>query len=241
MKAPRLRLWAVMALAVALAGAWVPAGSAQAPAAAPTTLGQVLAALDQAAPGIRSVSAAAQVDDYTALVQDTATSQGKLYFQHDGQGPMYVLDLTTPQAAARKLVYRKQTAYVYTPSAKQVMVYGLAEQQPMVNQFLLLGMGASGAELEKSFQVELQAPATLDGHAAVHLRLTPRDAKLSGKLTHLDLWYDPHTWIAVEQQMWQPGGDYHRLTLTQVKLNARLSGKLFSTDFPGATVIHPGH
>ncbi|HET9784903.1 MAG TPA: hypothetical protein VFP94_08100 [Terriglobales bacterium] len=234
MRKLRMRL-----LGLALACGCALAGRAQAPAV-PTTLPQVLAALDRAAPGIESVAATAQVDDYTALVQDTSTSQGKLYFRHDDHGPMYVLDLTTPQASARKLLYRDKTAYVYTPSAKQVMEYALGKQQPLVNQFLLLGMGATGEELQKSFRIELQPPETVGGVTMVHLRLTPLDAQLAGKLTHLDLWYDPHTWVAMVQQMWQPGGDYHRLTLSSVKLNSKLNDKLFSTDFHGATVVKPG-
>ena len=232
-----MRRWLGLAVVGAL---FALAGFAPAPGGQ-MTLAQLLAALDQAAPGIHSVSAAAQVDDYTALVQDTSSSSGQLDFKHTGGAPMYVLDLTKPKAMARKLVYRDQTAFVYTPSARQVMEYPLGAQQPLVNQFLLLGMGATGQELAKSFRIELVGPETVGGVAAVHLRLTPLDAQLAGKLTHLDLWYDPQTWIAIEQQMWQPGGDYHRLTLSKVKLNPKLSDKLFSTEFPGATVVKPGN
>lgn len=236
----RGRRWARRAgvAAVALTLVLAAAGQ-QAPPA--MTVAQVLAALDQAAPRIRSVSAQAQVDDYTALVADTATSHGQLAFKRgDGQA-MYALDLNQPPATARKLVYRHQTAYVYTPSAHQVMVYPLEQQQAMVNQFLLLGMGATGAELARSYTIALLPDGAVGGTPAVHLRLTPRDPKLAAKLTQLDLWYDPRTWVAVEQQMWQPGGDYHRLTLSAVKVNPKLSDKLFSTSFPGATVVRPGH
>ncbi|MGH9476084.1 MAG: LolA family protein [Terriglobales bacterium] len=203
------------------------------------TLPQVLAALTRAAPAIHSVSAAAAVVDYTALVQEADHSAGQLYFEQGAHGPRYLLDLTTPKATAKKLIYTGQTAYVYTPSAQQVVKYSMSAHPQEIDQYILLGMGATGAQLEKSFLVTLDGPDSVDGRAAVKLTLTPRSPRLQGRLTHLDIWFDPATWLGIQQQMWQPGGDYHLLTLSRVQLNPQLSVKLFSTDFPGATVIVP--
>ncbi|MGH9487273.1 MAG: LolA family protein [Terriglobales bacterium] len=227
------RLARVAAL-MALAGL-----SALAQARKTWTVPEVLAALTRAAPDIRAVSADAAVVDYTALIQQSAHSAGKLYFERSRQGPRYVLDLNQPAATAKKLVYTDHTAWVYTPSAKQVVKYALGADPLALNQYLLLGMGASGAELTQAFLVTLDGATELDGKAAVELTLTPRAAHVKDKFTSIDIWYDPHTWIGVQQKIWQPGGDYHLLMLSQVELNPRLSNKLFSTSFPGATVITP--
>lgn len=210
---------------------------AQTPASAPQNLEQVLHALDVAAPNIRSLTARADVADYTALVNDTSRSSGRFYFKRTASGPMYALDLTQPTDARRQLVYRDETAWVYTPSAHQVLKYPLAKQQSLVDRYLLLGIGGSGTELERNFSVAFDGPATLDGVATVKLTLTPKQE--SGKLTHIDLWYDTSLWVAVQQQIWQPGGDYHLVHYTEVQRNPRLGDAPFSTHFDNATVVVP--
>lgn len=203
------------------------------------TLPNVLDHLTAAAPHIHSVEAAAAVVDYTALVDEADHSAGKLYFERSQHGPRYVLDLTQPQATAKKLLYTDHTAYVYTPSAKQVMKYPLGNDPQAVNQYLLLGMGATGADLTRAFTVTLDGLTQLNGQDTVELTLTPRSNKLKSKLTRLDIWYNPRTWIGVQQKISQPGGDYHLLTLSHLDLNSPLSDALFSPSFPGATVITP--
>ncbi|MGH9468681.1 MAG: LolA family protein [Terriglobales bacterium] len=213
-------------------------GARSAPAAA-WTLPEVLGALTRAAPGIHSVSADATVTDYTALIAQAAKSSGHLYFERERKGPRYVLDLTTPTDSAKKLLYTGHTAYVYTPSAHQVIRYKLGAKPGDVNAYLLLGMGATGADLTHSFEVSLDPATTLDGQAAVELTLRPRSRSLADKLTRLDLWYDPKTWIGMQQKIWQPGGDYHLLRLTHIEVNAKLPSGVFSTSFPGASVVTP--
>src|SRR6185312_10819218 len=119
-------------------------------------------------------------------------STGMLYFDRDGAQPRYALDLTQPAPAAKRLVYRDSTAWVYVPASHQVTKYALGNKQNVVDEFLLLGMGAAGAE-------------PLAGKPTIHLTLVPRDAATRAKVPHLDLWYDATTWVAVQQQIWQPG------------------------------------
>lgn len=208
--------------------------------AAALTLPDVLRALDRVAPSIHTVSAQVEVDDYTALVDDTSRSSGTFAFERTSAGPRYALDLTTPKAAAKRLVYRDHIAWVYTPASRQVLKYSLANKQALVDQFLTLGIGGTGRELAASFHAVLDGPQTLDGVPTVKLTLTPIAPAPGSKITHIDLWYNTSTWVAAQQQIWQLGGDYHRVHYLQVKINPRLSGDPFSTRFPGANVVVPG-
>src|SRR6185312_5334781 len=109
----------------------------------------------------------------------------------------------------------------------------------VVDEFLLLGMGATGGDLQSKFTVTLAGAEPLAGKPTIHLTLVPREAATRAKVPHLDLWYDPTTWVAVQQQIWQPGGDYHLVALSAVQVNSKLPGNTFSTDFHGAKVITP--
>lgn len=203
------------------------------------TLPAVVAALNRAAPSIHSVQAQAEVTDYTALVDDATHSSGMLYFERATPGPMYALQLSKPEDTAKTLVYKDHTAWLYVPAARQVQEYKLGNQQEMLNQFLLLGMGASGAELEKSFQLSLGGTATMDGVPVLKLTLVPRSAEAAARFPKIDLWYNTRTWTAEQVQLWQPGGDYHLIHYHDSKLNAPIETARFATDFPGATVIVP--
>ena len=233
-------LSALVALVIALAAFAAPPLATPPGQTAAPTLADVFAAIDHAAPGLHALSAQADVADYTALVNDTDRSSGHFYYKSGTAGPMYALELTQPAASARTFVYRDRTAYVYTPASHQVMKYALGAKPELINQFLQLGVGATSAELTKTYQVALDGPASLDGVATVKLTLTPIAATLRDKFPHIDLWYDVHTWVAVQQQLWQPGGDYHLVHYTKVEVNPRLSDDRFPAKFPGATVIVPG-
>jgi outer membrane lipoprotein-sorting protein len=226
---------AVVMVPMLAAGSWRHRHPQAAPAA-PTNLAGVLQALDEAAPKITSVSADASVADYTALVEDTTRSSGTLDFKQTKQGPMYALNLNHPAATAKKLVYREQTLYVYTPSSKQVIKYALGDKQDLLNEYLLLGMGSRGDELTRNFNVIFDGQETLGNVSTVKLTLTLLHPGNS-KLTKIDLWYDTRNWIAAQQQIWQVGGDYHLVHFSNVKRGAHLGDEPFSTDFPGATVV----
>ncbi|MGH9416879.1 MAG: LolA family protein [Terriglobales bacterium] len=227
-----LRLLGALALAAA-------AVCAQAPSPAPTTLAGVLAALDRTAPGIQAASAAVTVTDYTALVKQSSISSGEFYFERSKSGPRYVLDLTSPADAAKKLVYRDQTAWVYVPASKQVDKYPLAAHHTLLDQYLLLGIGATGRSLTDAYNIEFDGATPLDGTNTVKLTLRPKDPAAGNLFTDIQVWYDPSTWLAAQQRLDQPGGDYHQLRYRKVELNPHLQGSVFSTRFPGATVVVP--
>ena len=217
-------LAAVAALALALAGQ------------APSSLEGVLRALDAAAPGIHSVSAKITLNDYTALVHSNDRSSGMLYFEHQGNRISYSLDLTRPRNAARRLMVVNGFGWYYVPSAKQVTKRALGANQDLL-QYLLVGMGATGADLNRLFAITFDGPVQFGKADAVKLTLVPRDPKASATYPKIELWLNPGTWLPAAEQLWQQGGDYHLLVYSETKLNRKLDPKIFSTDFPGATVV----
>jgi len=205
-------------------------------AQAPASLDGVLRALDAAAPGIRTVSAKVTLSDYTALVRSTDRSSGMLYFEHQGGKVSYSLDLTQPRDAARQLMVVDGTGWYYVPAAKQVTKRAVGSN-PDFLQYLTVGMGASGADLSRLFTVSFDGAVQLGNRSTLQLTLVPRDAKVAANYPKIELWYDPRTWVPAQEQLWQPGGDVHTLQYTDTKLNRKLDPKVFSTAFPGASVV----
>lgn len=206
---------------------------------APPTLAGVLAELDRTAPGLKGLSAQVEVTDYTALVAMSNVSHGMLYFERAKSGPMYVLDLTSPPDTAKRFVYRDETAWIYFPAANQVEKYALGSRRAVIDQYLLLGIGATGKELNAAYTITFGGAAALDGTPTVKLTLHPKDPAAAAKFTDIVIWYDTATWIAAQQRLDQPGGDYHQLRYRQVEINPHISSSVFSTRFPGATVVVP--
>ncbi len=225
----RLAAWTIacLLLAAPLPGAASPAPS----------LNSVLTSIDRAAPRIHSIVASASSTKYTKIVDDSTTETGTLYFQKTAKGPLLNLDITQP--APKVFIYRDETGWMYQPTIHQVEKFDLSQHRSLVQQFLLLGLGSGGHVLLKSFQVRLLGQPTLHGKRTIELLLTPKDPNLARNVTHIELWFDPQTWVAVQQKFDQPSGDYQMLQYSNPRVNARIPGERFSTRFSGATVVVP--
>lgn len=236
--APALGLAAGLFFAsIPLRAAHLPATPAAHRAQANDSLEAVLDQIDQAAPRIHTVIADSQSDQYTAIVEDHTIESGKLYYRKTSHGPELALSITQPAASKKTFIYKNETGWMYVPQSKQVQKYDLSKNRSLVEQFLLLGLGGRGHDLLKSFTVRLVGRATLDGVPTVELELKPKQTSLTNSIVAIDLWYSTRTWVAVQQKILQPGGDYRQLHYTHVELNPRVSDSLFDTHFPGATVI----
>lgn len=228
-----------LAVLLCLAPALLGARQAPAPKLAPG-LAQVYAGLDATAPTLHALSADADLTDFTALVNNSDHSSGKFYFERSSHGPMYRLDITQPTAAAKSLLFRDQTGWLFTLASQTVDQYPLGSHQSQVNEYFALGVGTTSAALQHSFHVSFDGAAPLAGAPAVKLTLTPiLAAGATAPFDHIDVWYDPATWITAQLQIFYPGGDYHLVTYHHVAVNPTppLDEKLFAPVFPHATVV----
>ncbi len=230
----RIAKMAPLLLALLLFAA-LPARNQDAPPPSPS-LRRVLSNLDRASVRIHSLSAHAVNTNYVAVVDQTETSTGSLYFRRTRSGPQIKLEFLHPH---KILLYRNGYGYIYQPDIRQVQKYNARKNQSSVQTFLLLGLGASGAQLSGQFKIRLPDQPQLDDRHTVLLQLFPLDPGARRSISEIDLWFDPATWVAVRQKYIQPSGDYRLLTLSHIRVNPHLPSSLFKASFPGAKQVTP--
>jgi outer membrane lipoprotein-sorting protein len=90
-----------------------------------------------------------------------------------------------------------------------------------------LGFGASGDDLERSYDIKMEGWETVAGVKTAKLELTPKEAKLQHSLSQIVLWIDPARSLAVQQKFLELSGDYRLARYSNIKVNGRLPGDAF--------------
>jgi outer membrane lipoprotein-sorting protein len=182
----------------------------------PTTLGR----MDQAAAKFKGLSADVVKVSHNALLNDDDVFSGTMAVR---RGPKLrelraLVDIRKPDA--KKVLLTSHHVEMYYPKTNTVQIIDLDRKgSAMVDQFLLLGFGSTSAELRSAYKVDLGGAETVAGQKTVRLILTPKSAAVLAKLTKVELWISDTLGIAVQQQFWEPGGDYELATYTNVKLH----------------------
>ncbi|HJY85456.1 MAG TPA: outer-membrane lipoprotein carrier protein LolA [Candidatus Acidoferrales bacterium] len=197
----------------------------------PWTLDAVLRQLDIEAKRFRSLTADLERTKVTVVVNDRSTESGQIYVRHDGK---MRIDLTQPDP--RTILRDGNELYLFNPRIRQVELYDLSEHRSLVDQFLLLGFGTSGAELKKSYLITLLGQDTLDKQKVILLELTPRSDEVRNQVSKIQLWVDESTWLSAQQKFFETGsGDYFIIRYTNVVRNVKISDSRFKPHWPKGT------
>ena len=220
----------IAALTVLLTLALLGPGLAQSPLSdSPSpNLHDVLAGMDQAAAGFSSVTADLEYTKVTVIVDDHSTETGKIYFEKSSGKPRVMLAFLDP--AEKYVLFAEGNVSIYRPKIALIEEYAVANNQGLIEQFLLLGFGTSGSDLEENYQVSLKGDEILDGDLAVLLELVPKNSDVSAKLQRIELWLSPKTWQPLQQKFYEPSKDYLTARYRNIQHNTKLSGKNF--EFP---------
>ena len=68
---------------------------------------------------------------------------------------------------------------------------------------------------------------TVNGVAAEKLELIPKSARLRNNIARILLWIDPARGISVQQQFFEPGGDYRLAKYSDIQINQKLPDNAF--------------
>jgi outer membrane lipoprotein-sorting protein len=193
------------------------------------TLESVLEQLDNSARNFRSLSANVESTKVTVVVNDHSTENGTLLVR----GDKMLMQLAPPDQ--RTILRMGDNIYIYTPGLKQVEEYNLGKNRDLADEFLLLGFGTSGKELQKGFEIKLVGEEKLGDKKDLQLELTPKAPGVRNQIAKVEIWLDETTWLAEQQQITEASGDYSTVKYTKVVRNPRISDNEFKQLWPKGT------
>ena len=196
-------------------------------------LERVLAEMDTAAKNFRSTEASFVWDQYQKVIDETDTQKGRIYFRRQDRETQMAADIAEPDK--KYIVYSNGKVQVYQPKIDQVTEYNPGKNRSDLESFLVLGFGGSGQDLLKSYDVKYQGAEAVGGVQAAKLELIPKSAKLRNNISRILLWIDPARGVSVQQQFFEPGGDYRLAKYSEIQLNQKLPDNAFKLKTTGKT------
>jgi len=195
-------------------------------AAAAQSVQAVLGRMDQAAPGFRAMTADVQMKTYTAILSDTTVENGTLKMQRlKGSEVRAIIDFSA-QTDARVIAFLGNIVRIYYPNLKTYQDYEVGKNSDVLNQFLLLGFGSSGRQLAQTYQITMEGSEKLAGQDTTKLLLIPNDQKVKEHLAKIEMWVPSDAAYPIQQQFYEPSGNYRIVTYTNVKINPPLHAVL---------------
>jgi len=190
----------------------------------------ILARMDSAAPGFHAISANVQLVTYTAILSDTTNESGTLKMQRLKGGEARAI-LKFP---SQQIAFLGKLVRIYFPELNEYQEYDLGTNSNMLNQFLLLGFGSSGRELAQSYTITLEGAEKVAGRDTTKLLLVPKNKSVLEHLKKAEVWIPNDAAYPVQQQFYEPSGNYRKATYTEIQLNPPIPGNLELQLPPGA-------
>lgn len=219
-----LALWLVICAAPAISAAM------RRQSHEPLTWATVRENLDREAKNFHSLSAKMERTKVTVVVNDHSTESGDIFVR----GDRMLLQIKEPDP--RSILRLGDNLYIYNPGLKRVEEYNLGKNRTLVDQFLLLGFGTRGSELEKSYDVKLLREERMADQQVAVLDLIPKSAEVLHQISKIQIWLSESTWLPVQQEFYEAGsGDYSIVRYSNVVRNAEIPESRFHQIWPKGT------
>jgi outer membrane lipoprotein-sorting protein len=218
-------------------------GAAQAPADS-GALDAVLKKMDATAATFRATQADFEWDRYEKVINEVDDVQsGTIYYRRAGKDIEMMADIkqeggSVPElkSAAKSVLFRDGKVSVYQPKPDQVTVYDAGKNRAEVENYLVLGFGGSGQDLVKSWDVTYLGPETINNIATAKLKLVPKSEKVRGTFAQILLWIDLDRGVSVQQQLFEPQGDYRLAKYSNIRIKDKLPDEVFKLKTTGKTL-----
>jgi outer membrane lipoprotein-sorting protein len=228
------RLSLIFTLAVAaltLAGA----SSQESKPADPAALDAVLKKMDAVAANFTTARADFQWETYQKVIDEVVDDQtGVIYYRKSNKQIEMMAEVKRAGSSASSMKDEPKFVLLsggkvrlYQPKTDQVTEFDLGKNQSDFESYIVLGFGASGQDLQKNFDVTYMGPETIEGVKTAKLQLIPKSQKVKNTYSQIFLWIDLDRAVSVQQQLFQPQGDYRLAKYSQIKLHEKISDDVF--------------
>jgi outer membrane lipoprotein-sorting protein len=194
-------------------------------AQADPNLQKALAAMDTAAANFHSAQANFEWEQYFKVVNDHDSQKGTVYYRKSDKDIQMMADIIDP--APKSVLFSDGKVQVYEPKLKRVTAYEAGKNREAVESFLVLGFGGSGRDMLKSFDVKYLTAEKVGDVNAYKLELVPKSERVRNIFAKIWLWIDPAHGISVQQQFFEPSGDYRLAKYSDLKLNQKIPDTAF--------------
>lgn len=203
------------------------------------SLNDTFARMDNTASKLKSVTAGIKRDVHTAIINDDEIDNGTFRMKREkSHGVLMVIELTG--SAAKTVALDGSNVTIYNPKIKSAQAWNIGEKKQLIEEFLLLGFGATSAEMKQSYDVTWAGAETLNGQQTGHLKLVPKVHDPSRKMSGAELWIAASNGLPVQQKILFDNGDYWLVQYSDIQMNPRVSDETFLLKLPkGVKVEHP--
>ncbi len=231
-------------LPIALLCSLSSAPAAQAPADS-AALDAVLKKMDATAASFRATEAEFEWDRYERVIDEVDDIQsGTIYYRRAGKDKDIEMKAdikkegnspTELKALPKYVLFRDGKISVYEPRKDQVTVYDPGKNRAEVENYLVLGFGGSGQDLVRSWDVTYLGPETINGIATAKLKLVPKSEKVRGTFAQILLWIDLDRGVSVQQQLFEPQGDYRLAKYSAIRMKDKIPDDVFKLNTTSKT------
>jgi len=194
-------------------------------------LGAVMGRMDAAAPQFRSMTARMDRLTHVAVIDDNSNETATMrVLRIKAKDIRVALDFTKPDVKQVGINDRK--VEVYYPKTNTVQEWDLGKYKSLVDQFILLGFGTSGKDLQKAYTVEYLKEDSVAGQKCSRIELQPKDSKVKQHYTRFELCIAAPGGYPVLQKLIEPSGNFTAITYSDIKLNVALRPESLALDLP---------
>jgi outer membrane lipoprotein-sorting protein len=213
----------------------VGASSQESKPADPAALDSVLRKMDAVAANFTTAQANFQWETYQKVIDEVVDDQtGVIYYRKSNKQIEMMAEVKRAGSSASSMKDEPKFVLLsggkvrlYQPKTDQVTEFDLGKNQSDFESYIVLGFGASGQDLQKNFDVTYMGPETIDGVKTAKLQLIPKSQKVKNTYSQIFLWIDLDRGVSVQQQLFQPQGDYRLAKYSQIKLHEKISDDVF--------------
>ena len=199
--------------------------------AADGSLAATLARMDEAAAKFKGLQADVQKISHMAVINEDTVEAATIAVKRPKPNDIRVLfDFKPPNP--KQVAIAGVKAAIYYPEINTVQEWDMGKDRSLVEQFMLLGFGSNSKDLGSAYSIRLGGPETVAGQKATRIELIPKSQDVLEHLKRVDLWISDTMGIAVQQKLFEPGGDYLLATYTNIKLRLNLPDSAVKLDLP---------
>lgn len=192
-------------------------------AARAESLKEVLARMDRSAETFQGMTANLTQLQHTAIINEDDRDSARVRLKKAKDGLRGYVEFAEPNR--RTIGFQNRQLQVYYPKTNTVDIYDLGKQGAQLDQFLLLGFGTSGKELDKNYKMRVTGTETLNGKPVTALELTPKTAEVLEYLKKVELWIPQNASYPIQEKIFKNAQDYILINYSDVRINSGLTDK----------------